>query len=107
MIEPRNDFVLIERIEEPQRSVIIVPDIAKSLSIKGKVLAVGPGKRDEDGNVVPIEVKPGDIVLFHSKWSDLAGSHYAEDQLHIRNLHLVMEADIFARSRRNGSARKS
>lgn len=92
-----NDFVLIERIEEPQRGVLIVPDIAKPRSIKGKVLAVGPGKRDEDGDLAPMEVKVGDIVLFNSKWSDLAGSHYAEDQLHIRNLHLIMEADIFAR----------
>ncbi len=101
MIEPRNDLVLIERIEEPQRGALVVPDIAKSKSIKGKVLAVGPGKWVEGENGEQVrqrcEVLIGDIVYFNSKWSDLAGSHYAEDQLHIRGMHLVMEADIFAR----------
>lgn len=101
MIEPRNDMVLIERIEDKRMGRILFPDIAKEKSIKGKILAVGPGKMIEgiNGGMVrrPPEVKVGDIVLFNSKWSDFSGSHYADDQIHDKNLHLVMEGDIFAR----------
>jgi co-chaperonin GroES (HSP10) len=44
MIEPRNDYILVQRLEDPQRGAIIVPDVAKEKGIKGKVLAIGPGK---------------------------------------------------------------
>lgn len=99
MIQPRNDMVLIERLEKPQSSTIFIPDIAKEKSLIGKVLAVGPGKMIEgiNGGTVrrPVEVKPGDTVIFNSKWSEFSGSHYSDDQIHSRNLHLIMEADIF------------
>ena len=96
--------MLIQRIEEP--SLIRLTDAPKG--IKGIVLAVGPGKRDEDGDLVPLDVKPGDKVLFNSKWNDLAascnvgtgadGSGPLERPLPLGadpTLHLVQEADIF------------
>ena len=106
MILPRNDLVLIERIDTPPMGTIVVPDIAQEKSILGRVLAVGPGKLIEgvNGDMVrkPVEVKVGDVVYFNSKWSDFSGSHYSDDQLYDRNLHLVMEADIFC-LRNNGT----
>lgn len=102
MIQPLGDHVLIERIDDaPQRGGIVLPDIAKEKSMKGKVIAVGPGKRVE-GVRQPLSVKVGDLVYFNSKWSDLAGSHYADDTpVHFdRNLHLCMEGDILLVDRR-------
>ncbi len=98
-IQPRNDLVLIERMEGLPSGMIEIPDIAKERSILGKVLAVGPGKLIEGINGGWVrkkpEVRPGDIVYFNSKWSEFSGSHYVDDQLDDRNLHLVFEADIF------------
>jgi chaperonin GroES len=98
MIEPLRDMVLIERLPEPSKiGRIIVPDIAKEASLKGKVLAVGPGKR-EDGSVsrIPLQVKPGDMVYFNSKWNDLSESHYDPDKPahYDARLHLILEGDI-------------
>lgn len=100
MILPRNDLVLIERIDALPAGRIIVPDIAKEKSILGRVLAVGPGKLIEGVNGDWVrktpEVKVGDIVYFNSKWSEFSGSHYADDQIAFDDhLHLVFEADIF------------
>ena len=105
-IKPMHDYVLIQRIEEKQEGLIIQPDIAKEKGIKGKVLAVGPGKLIEgvNGGMVrrPLDVKPGDVVLFNSKWNDFAGDHYttssyveATTNAEREKLHLVQEADIF------------
>lgn len=97
-IQPLRDRVLIERIDPPQ-SIIQLTDPDKG--IKGRVLAIGPGKRDEDGNVVPVDVQPGDLVLFSSKWNDVCEGYYHEDgKVPIewpKNLHLVMEGDIIGR----------
>ena len=123
MIQPRNEYVLIERIEPLQSGMILIPEVAKEKSMLGKVLAVGSGKRepsesykmgviwtpDENGiqqasggewvefpsHRKPILYQPGDIVYFNSRWSELAGTHESDDQLYNRNLHLVMENDIF------------
>jgi chaperonin GroES len=65
-LRPLQDRVIVKRIEEQeQRSAggIIIPDTAKEKPQEGKVLAVGPGRRD-DGKVVPLDVKAGDRVLF-------------------------------------------
>ena len=100
MIQPRNDYVLIERCGSKGLSgLIILPEVAQEKSILGKVLAIGPGRMVEgvNGELVrkPVEVEVGQLVYFNSKWSEFAGSHYADDQLYDRKLHLVQEADIF------------
>ena len=67
---PLHDRVMLQR-EEPETktaSGIIIPDSAAEKPMKGKVVAVGSGLRDESGKLVPLDVKAGDVVLF-SKWS--------------------------------------
>ena len=69
-IKPIGDRVLVKHIEEKEqvRGGIIIPDSAKEKPQEGEVVAVGPGGRDEAGKLVPIDVKPGNRVLF-GKWS--------------------------------------
>jgi chaperonin GroES len=63
---PLHDRILVERIESEEKSVggIILPDTAKEKPQQGKVISVGPGKRTEDGTVLPLTVKEGDKILF-------------------------------------------
>jgi chaperonin GroES len=65
-IRPLQDRVLVERIEEEEKTKggIIIPDTAREKPQQGKVVAVGPGKTDEKGNRVAMGVKVGDRVLF-------------------------------------------
>ena len=66
-IKPISDHVLIEPIkgEEKSKGGILLPQTAeKERPEQGKVIAVGPGKKDEAGKIIPLEVKPGDKVLF-------------------------------------------
>lgn len=99
-----DDRVLVRRIEEP--SNLLLTD--KPKSIKGVVLAVGPGKRDEDGYREPVTVRPGQIVAFNSRWNDLShaenvgtgadGKGKLERPLSYKldsHIHLIREADIF------------
>jgi chaperonin GroES len=67
---PLHDRVVVERIEAEAKTAagIIIPDNAKEKPQQGKVVAVGPGGRDENGKLIPIDVKAGDRVLF-GKWS--------------------------------------
>ena len=67
---PLGDRVLIERVEEEEKTKggIIIPDTAKEKPQEGAVIAVGPGARDENGKLVPLDVKKGDRILF-GKWS--------------------------------------
>ncbi len=65
-IKPMNDRVLVTRVEEEQKTAggIIIPDTAKEKPQEGKVVAVGPGKWDDRGRRIPLEVKAGDRILF-------------------------------------------
>ncbi|MGB3340554.1 MAG: co-chaperone GroES [bacterium] len=64
-IKPLHDNILVERIEqEVKKGGIIIPDTAKEKPQQGKVIATGAGRRDEKGNMVKLEVKKGDIILF-------------------------------------------
>ena len=86
---PLHDRVVVRRIEEGERSVggIIIPDTAKEKPMQGEVIAVGPGGRDENGKLVPIDVKEGDRVLF-GKWSG------TEVKLDGEELLIMKESDI-------------
>ena len=66
MLKPLSDHIVIEPLrEEKKKGGIILPDtIEKQRQEKGKVISVGPGKLDEAGKRIPMEVKRGDIVLF-------------------------------------------
>ena len=67
---PLHDRVVIRRVEADQKTMggIIIPDTAQEKPMQGEVVAVGPGARNELGEVTPLEVKAGDTVLF-GKWS--------------------------------------
>ena len=63
---PLHDRILIKRIEEKEavKGGIIIPDTAKEKPQEGEVIAVGNGKKTEDGNIIPLDVKAGDRILF-------------------------------------------
>ena len=90
-VKPLNDRVLVIRIEDEQKTKggIIIPDTAKEKPQKGRVVAVGPGKRGEDGKRLPLDVKAGDHVIF---------SKYAGTDIEINDVeHLfISESDILA-----------
>ena len=91
-IKPLGDNIFVESIEEEEKtkSGIVLPDTAeKERPQKGKVVYVGPGRLDENGKRIPIEVKKGDIVLFKK---------YAPDEIKVGNKeYLVIKAeDILA-----------
>ncbi len=67
---PLHDRVVVRRIEAEEKTAggIIIPDTAKEKPIEGEVIAVGPGAPNEQGQLVPIDVKAGDRILF-GKWS--------------------------------------
>ena len=65
-IRPLHDRIIVERLEEETKTAggIIIPDTAKEKPQQGKVIAVGKGKKTEDGKVLPLDVKVGDKILF-------------------------------------------
>ena len=65
-IRPLNDRILVKRLEEEEKTKggIIIPDSAKEKPAEGEIIAVGPGKTNDNGDRVPVEVKAGDRVLF-------------------------------------------
>lgn len=67
---PLHDRVVVKRVEEDTKTKggIIIPDTAQEKPMQGEVIAAGPGARDENGKVQPLDVKAGDRVLF-GKWS--------------------------------------
>ncbi|HWK37912.1 MAG TPA: co-chaperone GroES [Hyphomicrobium sp.] len=87
---PLHDRVVVRRVEEDTKTAggIIIPDTAKEKPIQGEIVAVGPGSRDETGKVNPLDVKPGDRVLF-GKWSGTEVKIDGED------LVIMKESDIF------------
>jgi chaperonin GroES len=86
---PLHDRVVVKRLEgeEKTKGGIIIPDTAKEKPQEGKVIAVGPGGRDESGKLTPLDVKAGDRVLF-GKWSGTEVKVDGEDLL------IMKESDI-------------
>jgi chaperonin GroES len=88
---PLHDRLLVERIDEESKTKggIIIPDTAKEKPQEGRVLAVGPGRRGDDGEILPLDVRPGDRVLF---------AKYAGTDIHIDGEERVIlrEDDVLA-----------
>ena len=86
---PLHDRVVIRRVnaEEKTTGGIIIPDTAQEKPMEGKVLAAGPGTRNEQGQLVPLDVKEGDRILF-GKWSG------TEVKLDAVELLIMKESDI-------------
>ena len=82
---PLHDRIIIKRLEEEEKSAggIIIPDTAKEKPQQGKVIAVGTGTLTKDGKTIPLQVKPGDRVLF-SKYGGTEIKFGDEDYLVMR-----------------------
>jgi chaperonin GroES len=90
-IRPLHDRVIVKRVEgeEKTKGGIIIPDTAKEKPIEGEVVAVGNGKRLDDGKIIPLEVKEGDRILF-SKYAGTDIKIDGEERL------IMREDDIIA-----------
>ena len=91
-LKPLGDRVIVEPSEQEEMTAsgIILPETAKEKPQEGKVLAVGPGKRDEDGDHIPMDVKEGDRVLF---------AKYAGTEVKLeagKKVLILRESDILA-----------
>jgi chaperonin GroES len=86
-IRPLHDRILVKRLEEETKTTggLFIPDSAKEKPIQAKVVAVGAGKLDKNGKLIPLDVKAGDKVLF-SKYSGSEIKVDGED-------HLIMRED--------------
>jgi chaperonin GroES len=98
---PLHDRVLIRRVDPEGKTTggIIILDAAQEKPMEGEIVAVGPGTRDEKGAVVPLDVKPGDRILF-GKWSG------SEIKLDGEDLLIMTESDIMGVIERPAVARK-
>ena len=90
-VKPLNDRVLVQRLEEVQvtKGGIFIPDTAKKKPVEGRVVAVGPGKVNDQGNRIALNVKEGDRILF---------GRYAGSEIKIEGEEYLMmrEDDILA-----------
>lgn len=88
-IRPLQDRVIVKRLEEETKTAggIIIPDTAKEKPQKGEIISAGPGKKNEDGKVQPLDIKAGDKVLF---------SKYAGTEIKVEGdeLLIMREDDI-------------
>ena len=86
---PLHDRVLVESLESEEKTAggIIIPDTAKEKPQEGKVIAVGPGSKSEDGKITPMDVKVGDHILF-GKWSG------TEVKIDGKEYSIMKESDI-------------
>ena len=91
---PLHDRVVVQRTESEQKTAggIIIPDTAKEKPQEGEVVAVGPGSKNEEGKVSPMDVKIGDIVLF-GKWSG------TEVKIDGKEYSIMKESDIMGISK--------
>ena len=101
--KPLHDRIAVRRVEQDEKTAggILIPDTAKEKPIQGEVVAVGPGERGEDGKLHPLDVKPGDRVLF-GKWSG------TEVRIEGEEILILKESDIMgivedARSKKNAA----
>ena len=88
-LKPLHDRVLVERVEQEDRTKggIIIPDTAQEKPMEGKVVSVGGGARNENGQVVALDVKKGDRIVF-GKWSG------TEVKIDGKELLIMKESDI-------------
>jgi chaperonin GroES len=99
---PLHDRVVVRRIDADDKTAggIIIPDTAKEKPQEGEVVAVGPGGRNEKGELVPLELKAGDRVLF-GKWSGTEVKIDGEDLL------IMKESDILGVVEQSGRLKKA
>ena len=86
-VRPLHDRVIVKRVtaEDTSRGGIIIPDTAKEKPQEGEIVAVGPGRRNDEGKVVPLDVEKGDRILF--------GKHSGTDVEIDGEKHLILQED--------------
>ncbi|TAJ55055.1 MAG: co-chaperone GroES [Nevskiaceae bacterium] len=89
-LRPLHDRVIVKRLEEEKKSAggIIIPDQAAEKPVRGEVIAVGPGKKDDNGKNIALDVKAGDVVLF-GKYSGSEVKVEGQDYLVMREDDIV------------------
>jgi len=99
---PLHDRVLVRRIDAEEKTAggIIIPDTAKEKPQEGEIVAAGPGARNEQGQLTPVDVKPGDRVLF-GKWSG------TEVKLDGKDYLIMKESDLLGVLDDAGTLRKA
>jgi chaperonin GroES len=99
---PLHDRVLVRRIDAEEKTAggIIIPDTAKEKPQEGEIVAAGPGARNEQGQLIPVDVKPGDRVLF-GKWSGTEVKIDGQDYL------IMKESDLLGVVDKTGSLKKA
>ena len=99
---PLHDRVVVRRIEQDEKTAggIIIPDTAKEKPMEGEIIAAGPGGRNENGQLVPLDVKVGDRVLF-GKWSG------TEVKIDGEELLIMKESDVMGIVEGKASGRKA
>ena len=99
---PLHDRVVVRRLEDETKTAggIIIPDTAKEKPMQGEIVAAGPGARNEQGALVPLDVKAGDRILF-GKWSGTEVKIDGEDLL------IMKESDVMGVIEMKASGRKA
>ena len=99
---PLHDRVLVRRIDAEEKTAggIIIPDTAKEKPQEGEVVAAGPGARNEQGQLIPIDVQAGDRVLF-GKWSGTEVKIDGQDYL------IMKESDLLGVIEKTGALKKA
>ena len=99
---PLHDRVVVRRIEAEEKTAggIIIPDTVKEKPIEGEVIAVGPGARDEQGQLVALDIRQGDRILF-GKWSG------TEVKIDGEELLIMKESDIMGIVEETAARRKA
>ena len=91
-LKPLGDRLIVQAIEEEETTTsgIVLPDTAKEKPQRGNVLAVGPGSRNDEGNIIPMEIAEGDEIIF-SKYGGTEVKLGSDDVLILR------ESDVLAK----------
>lgn len=99
---PLHDRVLVRRLDAEEKTAggIIIPDTAKEKPQQGEIIATGPGARNQQGQLVQLDVKPGDLVLF-GKWSGTEVKIEGEDLL------IMKESDLLGVIDKTGTVKKA
>ena len=99
---PLHDRVVVRRVKSEEKTAggIIIPDTAQKKPQEGEIIAAGPGARDEAGKLVPLDVKPGDRILF-GKWSGTEVKIDGEDLL------IMKESDVMGIIEGKAAGRKA
>ncbi|GKQ53541.1 co-chaperone GroES [Bradyrhizobium sp. Ce-3] len=99
---PLHDRVLVRRLDAEEKTAggIIIPDTAKEKPQEGEIIAAGPGARNEQGQLIPLDVKAGDRVLF-GKWSG------TEVRIDDQDLLIMKESDLLGVVEDSGKLKKA